>query len=418
VKAALQQTDAGAFRMRSFSGPLALLALAAAPAAVQAQETTSSIRGVVTDGGAPVAGARVVVIHVPSGTTVSSSTTSDGAFSAGGLRTGGPFTVRVEAAGRAAVEVEGIHLTAGQPLRLPVDVTPAVGELVVTAARSTELSTGPISSFGREAIDGVASITRDVRDIARRDPFVALDPITRGISISGQNGRQNRFSVDGLRFSDNVGLNLGGLPTQRGPVPLDAIEQLSVKVAPYDVSEGDFQGGAVNVVLRSGNADYALALFGTYTSDKLTGAKTRGAKVNLNFTSENYGGFASGPLIEDKLFFAVSYETLKEGQPVTNGLAGAPNVVPNITQAQLDQISAIAQSRYGYDTLEIPENLSETDRKWTAKLDWNISGNQRASFTYIYNRNASESVAGTSITPNYPAITFASSAFAQKQEVN
>jgi hypothetical protein len=261
-----------------------------------AQEVSSSIRGSVDSGGSPIGGASVTVTHEPSGTRATTTTSGDGTFNAGGLRIGGPFTVSVSAPGYEDARVTDVYLQAGQPFRLPIRME-AASEIVVTAqslsgARIT--SQGPITALDRVAIEGVASINRDIRDIARRDPFVTIDSAnSRTIEIAGNNGRLNRFSVDGIQISDDFGLNNGGLPTNRGPVPLDAIEQLSVKVAPFDISEGDFQGGAVDVVLRSGGNDFTGSAFYTYSNDSLTGDKIRGNPVRLDFTSKQYGAFLS-----------------------------------------------------------------------------------------------------------------------------
>ncbi len=130
------------------------------------------------------------------------------------------------------------------------------------------LSAGPSTSFTRDDIEGITSVQRDIRDIAKQDPFAAFNPTTRGVSIAGQKHRTNRFSVDGVRFSDNFGLNQGGLPHTRGPVPLDAVEQMSVKIAPYDITEGDFQGGSINVVMRAGSNDFDGSVFYTYTATR------------------------------------------------------------------------------------------------------------------------------------------------------
>ena len=404
----------------------ALAIVCTAPA--QAQEVTSTIRGTVTAGDAPVAGAAVTVTHVPSGTTSTTQTGADGSFSASGLRAGGPFTVTVSASGYPDASVTGLQLTAGQPLRLPIELAEAGQEIVVTGSnsRATELSSGPISSFSREKIEGVASISRDIRDIARRDPFATLDPTnSRAVLIAGQNGRLNRFSVDGQRFSDNFGLNNGGLPTARGPVPLDAIEQFSVKIAPYDVTEGDFQGGAINVILRSGGNRLTGSGFYTYTDDGLTGDRTRGSTTNpsgrvaLNYKSKNFGGFLSGPIIKDTLFFALSYERLEETTPVSFGLAGYPNVVPNLTEAQLGQVSAIAQSRYGYDTMGLLGSFKEVDEKYTAKLDWNITDGQRLAATYIHNEGTVGSDPGFStVSPTSPALSYASNLYYRPETVD
>ncbi|WP_404338605.1 carboxypeptidase regulatory-like domain-containing protein [Sphingomonas sp. MMS12-HWE2-04] len=388
-----------------YASTIAVAACLAAPA--HAQETTSSIRGSVTSDGVAVANAGVVITHVPSGTTSTTSTGADGSFAASGLRVGGPFSVKVNATGYSETTITDIQLVAGQPLRLPVELAAEGNDIVVTASRSgaVELSPGPMTSLGRKEIEGVASVSRDIRDVVRRDPFATIDPgQSRGVMIAGQNARLNKFSVDGLRFSDNFGLNVGGLPTARGPVPLDAIEQLSVKIAPYDISEGDFQGGAINLVLRSGTNEYHGSAFYTYSSDKLTGDQTRAGianttgKINLDFTSKNWGGFLSGPIIKDKLFLALSYERLEEGTPIAIGTAGFPNVVPNLTQAQIDQIGSIAQSVYNYSAGGAQSSTLETDEKYTVKVDWNVTDGQRLALTYIKNDSANASVAGFSST--------------------
>ena len=397
---------------------IAMAVVAAAPA--YAQETTSSVRGTVTSGGQPVGGADVTVTHEPSGTTASSTTDADGSFSVNGLRVGGPFTVKVAASGYEDSSVTDIFLSAGQPFRLPVDIQQA-SEIVVTAARTKalEVSNGPITALDRVAIEGAASVNRDIRDLARRDPLVTMDlSNARTIEVAGQNGRLNRFSVDGVQFSDDFGLNNGGLPTSRGPVPFDAIEQFSVKVAPFDISEGDFQGGAINVVLRSGGNKLHGSAFYTYTNDSLTGDNVRGTPVSLDFSSKQYGGVLSGPLIKDKLFFMVAYEKTKEKDPFDDGVgAGFANQVPGITQAQIDNVTSIANSVYGYDTLGQIQNAVEQDEKIIAKLDWNVSDDHRASLTYVRNVGTQQSQQNTFTTAPF-ALGLFSNGYELGEEVN
>jgi hypothetical protein len=405
-----------------FNASVVAIAVAACSTSAYAQETTSSIRGSVTAGGAPVAGAKVTVTHVPSGTVTTSTTDAEGGFSSSGLRVGGPFKVEVNAEGYADATVTDINLTAGQPLRLPIALESSGNEIVVSATqlRATELSPGPITSLSRAQIATVASVTRDIRDIARRDPFATIDPgQSRGVMIAGQNARLNKFSVDGLGFSDDFGLNVGGLPTARGPVPIDAIEQFSVKIAPYDISEGNFQGGAINVILRSGtNQIHGSALY-TYSSDGLTGDKISTGRINLDFKSKTYGGFLSGPIIKDKLFLAVSYEHLEEGTPIQIGTAGFPNVVPGLTDAQVSNIGTIAKNVYNYDTLGVQSSTIETDEKWTVKADWNITDGQRLSATWIHNDSNNSSTAGFSSTSNTsPALGLKSNNYNRPEKVD
>lgn len=393
----------------------------AAPAS--AQETTSSVRGTVEAAGAPVAGADVLITHTPSGTVARATTSADGSFSASGLRIGGPFTVEVTAPGFETAQVTDIFLTAGQPFRIPVELNAT--EIITVTASSVSgagsKSQGPITTLGRNEIEGVASVNRDIRDMARRDPFVSIDASNaRTIEIAGQNGRLNRFSVDGIQFSDDFGINNGGLPTSRGPVPFDAIEQMSVKIAPYDVSEGDFQGGAVNVVLRSGTNSFTGSAFYTYSNDSLTGDRIRGNPVNLDFTSKQYGGFLSGPIVKDKLFFAIAYEKLKESDPVDEGPAGMgfATEIPRLTQTAVDRISAIAQSAYGYDTLGVFQGANETDEKMTAKLDWNVSDDHRVSLTYIRNEGTQQFSQNMNTSNTGPTFGYRSNGYELTEEVN
>lgn len=398
---------------------LSIASMSATPA--YAQETTSSVRGSVESANGPVGGATVTVVHEPSGTTASSSTNADGTFAANGLRVGGPFTVTVDADGFQSAQVTDLYLQAGQPFRLPVTLE-AQQEIVVTASAirgAVETSNGPITALGRDEIDGAASINRDIRDLARRDPLVSLDLTnSRAIEIAGNNGRLNRFSVDGVQFSDDFGLNNGGLPTSRGPVPYDAIEQFSVKVAPFDIAEGDFQGGAINVVLRSGGNKFRGGAFYTYTDDSLTGDSSRGRNINLDFDSKQYGGWVSGPIIKDKLFFMAAYEKTKESDPFDDGFGpGYANQVPGLTQTVIDQVSSVAQSRYGYDTLGLEPNATEEDEKIIAKLDWNINDDHRAALTYIRNVGTQQFQQNTFLTAPF-ALGFQSNGYELAEEVN
>lgn len=386
----------------------AALAALVAPVAVHAQETTSTIRGKVTNAGAPVAGATVEIVHVPSGSRSIVTTDALGSFNAGGLRVGGPFSVKVAAAGLPDYTVTDIYTVIAQaydvPIELTADQASADGaDIVVTASsivNAGTVSQGPATVLTSQQIASVASLNRDVRDLMRRDPFARLDDTPSGgraVSFAGQNARFNRFSVDGVPVTDNFGLNPDGLPTRRSPVPFDAIGQFQTKVAPFDVREGNFQGGAINAILKSGTNEFHGTGFYAYSSDELTGKKTKAGpgvptgRVNLpNFKFENYGAEIAGPIIKDKLFFMVAGERIRAGTPIPEGTPGnnAGTVVPNISDATVAQIQSIAQSRYGYDTGGVLNNSGDKDDRLVAKIDANLSDTQRASITYLYTKDS------------------------------
>ena len=379
----------------AFIVPFAAVTVVATPAV--AQETTASIRGQVMSNGHPVPNASVSVTHLPSGTVSRASTDASGNFSAPGLRVGGPYTLVITAKGYESTTVTDAFVQAGEPLQIPVQMVAAAPQqeaIVITTARTgaREQSQGPITALNRTQIEGVASVNRDVRDIARRDPFATIDLTnSRTIEIAGNNGRLNRFSVDGAQFSDVFGLNNGGLPTNRGPVPLDAIEQFSVKVAPFDISEGNFQGGSINVILRSGTNRLHGSAFYSFTNQDLTGSKTRDRVLDLTFKSKQYGAFVSGPIIKDRLFFMAAYEKTTETTPFDAGVGpGFATQVPGITDANITDVTSTANSVYHYDPLGLIQNAVENDEKYVIKLDANVTDNQRASITFIHNNGTNQ----------------------------
>lgn len=398
-----------------------------APTAVYAQETTSTIRGSVTSAGAPVANAQVTVTHVPTGTVSTVSTNQEGAFAVAGLRLGGPFTVSVATPGFQNFQATDIFLTAGEAFRLPVDLAAeAAGstDIIVTAASiegAGNQTLSPTTTLRRGDIEGVASVNRDVRDLIRRSPFAQLDPVnSRAFSIAGQNPRFNRFSVNGVQFTDDFGLNNGGLPTTRGPVPFDAICEFSVEVAPVDIRQGDFQGGAVNAQLCGGTNTPTGGAFYTYSDDSLSGDSIDGQPINLPFTSEIYGAHLRGPLIEDRLFFAFAWERVRQSEPNNFGPTGAgfPNGIPGVTNDTVAQIRGLTQSLYRYDPGSSFTSLPEADDKVTARVDWNINADHALQLVYVYNNGNELSGASGSTSSQTPRFNYFSNTYNVTEEVH
>jgi hypothetical protein len=385
---------------RLAAGAAVCAIVCATSGAVYAQETTSGVRGTITAGGAPVDGAAIELVHKPSGTRLTTASGSGGGFNARGLRVGGPYTITVTAKGYAPKVLKDVFLEVSQTRDVDVDLAGAneVEELVVTAAGSKNSEQGPKTVLDRVHIQEVVTITRDPRDLARRDIMVAQDLNSGarigvnagGISIGGSNPRFNRVAVDGVSAQDNFGLNQGGLTTARGPVNLDAVEQFAVATVPTDVENGDFVGGALNLVLRSGGNKFHGVLFDNYLNDGMVGSKTKDTKINQAIHQKNYGAFLSGPIWKDHLFFAVSYEKYKTVESTTFGVAGsgAPNTILNgtapLTQSLLDSVINTYDTNYAskFDVGDLAPTTPVSDKKYSAKIDWNITDRQRASFTY------------------------------------
>ncbi|MGY6637802.1 MAG: TonB-dependent receptor [Erythrobacter sp.] len=364
---------------------LAATTMVATP--VFAQETTSSVRGSVVDAdGNAVPGASVTVTHQPSGTRSELTTDAGGNFNASGLRLGGPFVVSVTAPGFESVEEEIGFLAAGQAQRVSIALAQAGQTIVVSGARSRSaisLATGAATVLTARDVFGVANVDRTLQNLAQRDPLVTVQPNRQGIQIAGQNNRFNRFTVDGVDFGDPFGLEAGGLVSNRGPVPLDAIGEFSVEVAPVDIQQGNFLGGAINTQLKSGGNEFTFLGAAFYQDDALRGSRSRGLTRTGDFESRIFTAQVTGPIIKDKLFFAVTYERTRDTVPA--------NVQPSqlgITDAQLNEIGSIAQSVYGFDTLGVADSITERDDKLITKLDWNVAPGHRISATYMWNESA------------------------------
>lgn len=368
---------------------LGVLALAAA-SAVYAQETTSALRGTVTGDGAPLAGATVTILHTPSGTRSTTITDASGAYDARGLRVGGPYEITVQSGAFEPKKITNAFLNLADTLRIDVDLTSGqtVDAVVITANSGSDGESGPKTVLNRDAIEGVVSVARDVRDLARRDLLVSQNIRNDGgISIAGSNPRTNRITIDGVSAQDPYGLETGGLPTARGPISLDAVEQFSVAAVPTDVENGSFTGGALNIVLRSGGNKFHGSAFYNYLNEGLVGKHIGTTRVAQQISQKNFGGFLSGPIWRDKLFFAASYEKYQTQDTTNTGPAGAgfANAFANgLTQATIDQIVGIYDTGYAsnYTAGTILRTTPVIDKKYSAKIDWNINNDHRASLTY------------------------------------
>ena len=387
------------FNWKMFKGGVALAALAAASAVpAYAQVTTSTIRGTITtEAGAPVSGATVIVVHEPTGTTSSALTSTDGIYSARNLRVGGPYTVTISGTNIRTTEVTDIYLNIDETLdlSLPVSEERTLDAVTVTAPAIAAgyLDTGISTNLGLEELGRVVSIDRDIADAAQLDPFASINVQSGGgkeLSIAGANNRFNSLTIDGIALNDRFGLNANGYPTQRSPIPYDAIASLQVETAPYDTQFNGFTGGTINAVTQSGTNEFHGSLSYFTTDDSMAGDRIGDRTVNRTFDEEGYAFTLGGPIIEDKLFFFVAYEHFEESAAFRRGPqgSGALNEV-DITAAEAQQISQIAQSVYGLDTGSFSGVPPVEDDKILVNLDWNITDQHRARLTYINTDGAS-----------------------------
>jgi len=397
-----------------------------APAA-NAQITTSSIRGeLTTEAGAPVSGAAVTVRHTPSGTTSTATTNAGGVFLARGLRVGGPYTVTVSPADGDEIEVNDIYVNLDETYQLSLRTSEerTLEKIVVTASQISDgyLDTGLATDFSREALSKIASIDRDIADAAKLDPFASVNYQSNGakeLTIAGANNRFNSLTIDGVALNDRFGLNANGYPTQRSPISFDAIESLSVESAPYDTEFNGFTGGTINAVTKSGTNEFHGSAFYFQNKGDWAGQKIRGNKVTNDFEEKTYGFTIGGPILKDRLFFFGSYEKLEEEAALRNGPAGsgALNEFGNILQSDVDAIRDIAIADYGFDPLQFSSLPPVEDEKILASLDWNITNDHRAKFTYLKTDGSSIAEQNGNAFIQFSQLAFPSSFYERSETV-
>ncbi len=376
------------------SGVAALALAAATTPAALAQDTTGGIRGsVTTETGASISGATVIVVNEDTGLARTVRTNSNGDFTVRNLPVGGSYAVSVTAAGFGGERAEDIALSIGSTTDLTFDLSSSSDdEIVVVATRSVvaDVAVGPNTTFTAAELQTLPTINRSIADVLRLDPRVYIDE-SRGdlnpVQCAGKNPRFNSFTLDGVRLNDGFGLNANGFPTERQPFSFDAIEQVSVELAPFDVQYGGFSACNINAVTKSGTNEFHGTMFYDYTDNDLRGDSLEGEDViGADFKDQRYGATVGGPIIQDKLFFFAAYERNEGSNNFDRGAngSGAVNEV-DIEQSELDRITQIARDIYGYDPGAIPTSRPNDDEKILIKLDWNISEQHRASYTYNYN---------------------------------
>ena len=361
-----------------------------------AQMTSAAASGrVVSAQGAPVSGAEVQILHVPSGTVSRLTTDEDGRFSARGLRVGGPY--RIIASGNnleSVLDGQYFQLTDTSALELvlmPSTPTVAVEEITVTGSHAAGVfdtaRMGSGSVVGRDQIEALPSISRNIQDYIRTDPRIAQTDKERGeISAGGQNTRFNNIRIDGVSTNDAFGLEANNLPTQRQPISIDSIESINIALTNFDVSRSGFTGASVDAVTRSGTNEITGTVYGVFGDSDWTGK--RNSQRFTGFEDESTMGFTIGaPIIQDRLFVFGSYETFtRSAAAPTFGPAGssAAQIVSGISTADIQEVQSIAQNVWGFDagTFEAPASLDTEIEDILLKIDWNINDQHRASFRY------------------------------------
>ena len=372
---------------------------------VVAQVTTSALSGKVTmqDTKEEVIGATIVAVHEPSGTKYTAVTNVSGRFAIQGMRSGGPYTVSVSYIGYETKTFRQITLQLAETYELNVWLSEDANELteIVVSGKASKFAgdkTGASTNISNEQMMSMPMISRSITDIAKLSPYAG-----GGMSFAGANGKMSNFTVDGANFNNNFGLN-DALPGGGSPISLDAIEEVQVVIAPYDVRQTNFIGGGVNAVTKSGTNTFKGTAYTYFRNEHMRGNKIDGEDLGPRPEDRKniYGFTLGGPIIKNKLFFFANYEYEKVPGEIIKYRArqegeAAGGMVSRVLASDMQKVHDYLLNNYGYEAgswTSFPAD--QKNEKFLARIDWNITDNHHLAVRYNSTKDTSYSGASRS----------------------
>jgi hypothetical protein len=357
---------------------------------VYSQVTTSGINGKVTGANnESLPGVTIIATHTQSGTTSGVITNADGRYSLQGLRTGGPYRIEMSYIGFQKAVYNDVYLKLGENYVLDANLketTEQIGEVIVSATSISNMKSdraGAITSMSKEMISATPTITRSMNDIMRLSP--QSNTTSNGFAVGGGNYRQSYVTVDGAAFNNAFGIG-ANLPASGSPISLDALEEISVSITPYDVRQSGFIGGAINAVTRSGGNEFKGTAYTYMNGDQWQGNKVGDYELTKQNTKYNtYGVSVGGPIIKNKLFFFLNAEYEDNVSPgpsfvlrKSNTEEFGKNNVVRPTESDVNTMLGYLQNTYQYNPGQISNYPAETpSMRLMGRLDWNINENNK-----------------------------------------
>ncbi|MBQ6917175.1 MAG: TonB-dependent receptor [Prevotella sp.] len=375
---------------------------------VLAQVTTSGITGAVMAGGEEAIGATVTAKHVASGTVYRAVTNIDGQYSIMGMKAGGPYEVEISYIGFQTAKYSDIQLALGQNTVVDASLSEGsemIQEIVVTAKANNTMRSdrsGAVTNLNNAQMAAVPTIGRTMLDIMKMTPQSSS---ASGMAIGGGNYRQSSVTIDGASFNDSFGMEPSPLPGGGMPISLDALEQMTISITPYDVRQSGFTGGGVNAVTKSGTNEFKGSAYAYLTSTSLKGSRVGRTSLPVDDGHTNtYGLSVGGPILKDKLFFYVNGEIEDNITTGPTALAGdgttpytATNRRPQIDQ--LEGLSTFVENKYGLPTGAWQGyNLKTPSYRFLARIDWNINDNHKFNIRFTKSSRKESNAASASRT--------------------
>lgn len=358
--------------------------------------TTASMNGrVVDNNGETLIGANVLAVHTPSGTTYGVATNTEGLYRIPTMRVGGPYKITISYTGYQDLVRENIYLALGQTFQLNATLQETAYELgqIEVVANANDIfdgnADGQKTVVDERLINDVPTISRSIADFARLNPLANIGEGGDGftVSLAGQNNRFNTIYFDGAVSNDVFGLagpGTNGGQTGISPISLDAIEQFTIAVAPFDIRQSGFAGGAINAITRSGTNEFEGSAYYFLRNEALAGEEPGGLDPEplADFSAETYGFRLGGPIVKDKLFFFVNAEIQRDETPQPFDVSTYNG---SLDAAGIENLASFVQETYGYDVGSFANNTASLEGEFLlGKLDWNISDKHKLSLRHSY----------------------------------
>ncbi len=322
---------------------------------------TGSISGIVTDpSGSVIAGVQVTATNTATGVRAAVETDGAGFYSFSDLPVG-DYDIEVKQTGFKSYRKSGIHVDANSAIR--ADVKLDIGQVSESVTVTTDAvhvetqSTQMGEVINSQKITAVPLNGRDFTDLLSLQPGVVpsqyaaqsaglndrtvsgSDSLNSGNqSINGQREAANGFMINGANVNEGKNNGTAVIPN------LDSIEEFRIITNNFDAEYGNYSGGQINVVTKSGSNGYHGDLFEFNRNTAFNGrdwfAPTIGKLIQNQF-----GGTVGGPIRKDKTFFFADYQ----GTRLITGPT-ASTFVPSLADRNgdfTDQESALTGSVQG-----------------------------------------------------------------------